>query len=177
MVTKEYLQYLQDTFQLSQDINEFTALCKKVNEIKPQVIMEIGVQQGGSLQAWLNIAKSLVIGIDIVDNVKWSKLTFNIDLHFIRNNSNSEQSKEEVLNILKFHNHKSIDFLFIDGDHTYEGVKKDYELYSPLVRRGGIIAFHDTHVRHGVQQYWNELKAKNKIDLYNTLGTGIIYKG
>jgi len=35
------------------------------------------------------------------------------------------------------------DFLFIDGDHTYEGVEGDFEMYSPLVRRGGIIAFHD----------------------------------
>jgi hypothetical protein len=30
-----------------------------------------------------------------------------------------------------------VDFLFIDGDHTYEGVKKDFEMYSPLVRREG----------------------------------------
>jgi predicted O-methyltransferase YrrM len=36
-----------------------------------------------------------------------------------------------------------VDFLFIDADHSYEGVKKDFEMYSPLVRKGGIIAFHD----------------------------------
>ena len=37
-----------------------------------------------------------------------------------------------------------IGFLFIDGDHRYEGVKKDFELYSPKVKVDGIIAFHDT---------------------------------
>jgi predicted O-methyltransferase YrrM len=39
--------------------------------------------------------------------------------------------------------HRPIDLLFIDGDHTYDGVRSDYSMYSPLVRRGGLIAFHD----------------------------------
>jgi hypothetical protein len=37
-----------------------------------------------------------------------------------------------------------IDFLFIDGDHSYEGVKTDFELYSSLLSDRGIIAIHDT---------------------------------
>lgn len=37
-----------------------------------------------------------------------------------------------------------IDFLFIDGDHSYEGVKTDFELYSTLLSDRGIIAIHDT---------------------------------
>lgn len=36
-----------------------------------------------------------------------------------------------------------IDFLFIDGDHSIAGCKKDYQLYSGKVRKGGFIAFHD----------------------------------
>jgi predicted O-methyltransferase YrrM len=35
------------------------------------------------------------------------------------------------------------DFLFIDGDHTVNGVKADYEMYKEFVRPGGLIAFHD----------------------------------
>jgi predicted O-methyltransferase YrrM len=42
-----------------------------------------------------------------------------------------------------------IDFLFIDGDHSYEGVKRDWEMYSTLVRKGGIIAFHDVASNYG----------------------------
>jgi predicted O-methyltransferase YrrM len=60
-------------------------------------------------------------------------------------------------------NGKKIDFLFIDGDHSYLGVKKDFELYAPLVKRGGIIAFHDIvpsflcpEVK--VHKFWNEIK-------------------
>lgn len=37
-----------------------------------------------------------------------------------------------------------IDFLFIDGDHSYEGVKKDFDLYSTLLSDKGIIILHDT---------------------------------
>ena len=35
------------------------------------------------------------------------------------------------------------DFLFIDGDHEYEGVRADFLAYYDLVRPGGLIAFHD----------------------------------
>jgi hypothetical protein len=38
----------------------------------------------------------------------------------------------------------TIDLLFIDGDHSYEGVKKDFDLYSKLVSPHGIILIHDT---------------------------------
>ena len=38
---------------------------------------------------------------------------------------------------------KGYDLLFIDGDHSVEGCIRDYEMYSPLVKPGGIIAFHD----------------------------------
>jgi hypothetical protein len=51
----------------------------------------------------------------------------------------------------------------IDGDHSYEGAKTDYELYSPLVARGGLIGFHDivpvpSDRNNGVPQIWQELK-------------------
>ncbi len=36
-----------------------------------------------------------------------------------------------------------IDFLFIDGDHSIEGCKNDYNLYAHKVSKGGFIAFHD----------------------------------
>jgi len=57
------------------------------------------------------------------------------------------------------------DFLFIDTDHSYHNVKDEYIKYSPLVRKGGIIAFHDTvfHPEYGpgftVWQFMDELKA------------------
>jgi hypothetical protein len=42
----------------------------------------------------------------------------------------------------------TIDLLFIDGDHSYEGVKKDFELYSKLLSDKGLIILHDTDRRY-----------------------------
>jgi predicted O-methyltransferase YrrM len=41
---------------------------------------------------------------------------------------------------------KPIDFLFIDGDHRYEAVRRDWDEWSPHVRPGGIIALHDARL-------------------------------
>ena len=37
----------------------------------------------------------------------------------------------------------AIDFLFIDGDHSIEGCKEDFDMYAPKLKPGGYIAFHD----------------------------------
>jgi predicted O-methyltransferase YrrM len=39
---------------------------------------------------------------------------------------------------------RPIRLLWIDGDHTYEGVKLDFDLFSPFLVEGAVIAFHDT---------------------------------
>jgi predicted O-methyltransferase YrrM len=40
----------------------------------------------------------------------------------------------------------AIDFIFIDGDHSVEGIKKDWELYSQKVIPGGVMLLHDTRI-------------------------------
>lgn len=47
---------------------------------------------------------------------------------------------------------KCIDLLFIDGDHSYEGVKKDWDLYSPILQPNSIVIFHDYGWAEGVQK-------------------------
>ena len=63
---------------------------------------------------------------------------------------------------------QKIDFLFIDGDHTYEGVKRDWEIYSPLVKKGGVVMFHDildTDYHRAancyVANFWNEIQGSD----------------
>ena len=41
--------------------------------------------------------------------------------------------------------HAPVDFVFIDGDHTYQAVRDDWEAWSPLVESGGFISLHDSH--------------------------------
>jgi len=79
---------------------------------------------------------------------------------------------------------KPVDVLFIDGDHTYAGVKIDFELYSPLVRSGGLIALHDivpseSNKEIEVSRFWNEIRGKYKTEEIifegNQLGIGLIF--
>lgn len=45
-----------------------------------------------------------------------------------------------------------IDFLFIDADHAYESVVRDYKNWAPLIKSGGFIAFHDYHKQGGAHE-------------------------
>ncbi len=49
-----------------------------------------------------------------------------------------------------------VELLFIDGNHDYEFVKKDFELWSPKLIEGGIIAFHDSHLWNGPKRVVRE---------------------
>jgi predicted O-methyltransferase YrrM len=56
-----------------------------------------------------------------------------------------------------------IDILFIDGDHTFQGVKADFEMFADLVRPGGIIGFHDIcdhpdHPSVKVKAFWDSVE-------------------
>jgi len=81
-----------------------------------------------------------------------------------------------------------VDLLLIDGDHTFPGVSKDWSMYSPLVKDGGLVVFHDIchHPRVPscqVDKLWNKLKTAHKciefIDPKDTSwgGIGIVLVG
>ena len=44
---------------------------------------------------------------------------------------------------------KYVDFLFIDGDHSYDGCLKDWMEWSPFIVKNGIVAFHDGRIFSG----------------------------
>ena len=83
-------------------------------------------------------------------------------------------------------NTEKYDCIFIDADHSYEGVKKDYINALKYINEGGIIIFHDIgNTSVGVAQCWDEVKSKStsyeehlwkpdQVDFYNC-GIGIYY--
>jgi hypothetical protein len=76
---------------------------------------------------------------------------------------------------------ESIDILHIDGLHTYEAVKHDFETWLGRVAKDGIILFHDTNERNGdfgVYKLWEELEKKyDTIQFLHSHGLGILFKG
>ncbi len=50
----------------------------------------------------------------------------------------------DAAKLLRAAGEESIDFIFIDGDHSYEGLKGDWEAWRPLIAQRGIVALHDS---------------------------------
>jgi predicted O-methyltransferase YrrM len=130
-----------------QNRDEILSLADAVKAISPKTILEIGTCNGGTLFIWSNLASNQVISCDLNESKvreelyqQFTPANSNCDVISLAGDSHSEDFRKHVENKL---NGEKVDFLFIDGDHTEEGVKQDYEMYSPLVRKGGLIAFHD----------------------------------
>ncbi len=131
---------------VQQRIEEFCVVAGILIAAKPKNILEIGVYSGGSFALWCAIASGKKIGIDsgsiagpIHERIGDFQARFT-DVSIIKGDSHDDIVRQRVIDILEG---EKLDFLFIDGDHTLEGVRADYEMYAPLVHNGGWIAFHD----------------------------------
>jgi predicted O-methyltransferase YrrM len=157
--------------------DEFIELLKIFKELNPKYILEIGTANGGSLFCFCKLAQddATIISIDLPEGPlgggypEWRIPIYqafakeNQKLYLLKKDSHKDETLLEVKKILEGN---QLDFLFIDGDHSYEGVKKDFELYSTLVRKGGLIVFHDivnndpTRLDIEVPKFWREIKIK-----------------
>jgi hypothetical protein len=151
---------------------EFERLLSRVSELAPIRVLEIGTNNGGTLFAWTRVAgeRSTIISLDLPGGgfgggyPAWRRHLYRAfalpfqRLHLIEGDSHAPSSIAAVRKILGA---EPLDFLLIDGDHTYDGVKLDFENFAPLVRPGGLIAFHDISEHHDpscdVRRYWLEV--------------------
>jgi predicted O-methyltransferase YrrM len=93
------------------------------------------------------------------------------DIHWFKSDS-----KLAIPDLKQQLNGKEIDILFIDGDHSVEGTRKDFELYSPLVAKGGFVVFDDfldTSYSGGVRVAIMDLIRDGEISLekYDIMGS------
>lgn len=126
--------------------SELTLTAKFLAAHEPETILEIGTDNGGTFYTWCRGLESAttVLSLDLPGESTPPRfldpITPETETRFIRADSQKQETRELVEHVL---DGKSIDFLFIDGDHTFEGVARDFELYEPLVSDDGLIAFHD----------------------------------
>ncbi len=155
---------------------ELQSLIALVRRARPTTLLEIGTYRGGTLACWAAITPpgAHIISIDLPPPWEEKEVT---DAFIARARGSLRESRR--LTTISANSHDAntlarlnevlagapIDVLWIDGDHTYEGVSRDMAMYGPLVRAGGIIAMHDIQRSdllpdERTQEYWEEVKAR-----------------
>lgn len=167
-------------FSADQKRTEILDLLKCLQREPPRRVCEIGARHGGTLVLFAQVASpdARILSMDINytplqirTNCGFSTGKQQIDC--LQADSHDPATLRRVREWLK---EEPLDFLFIDGDHSLFGVQSDFTMYAPLVRSGGIIAFHDIvpdfKTRFGtptiydvgqVPAFWENLKSRGYI--------------
>jgi len=178
----------------SQKEAEITSLLAIASKLRVESAIEIGTGNGGTFYMLCKAAESnaVLLTIDLENDWKRAALLRSCSkrgqkTRVIRGNSQDQKTIEEVMRTL---GSRRLDLLFIDADHSLAGVTKDFELYSKLVRPGGLIAIHDIlpdyRTRYcmetvgytgDVPRFWNAIKSRWKsrelVESYDQDGHGI----
>lgn len=154
--------------------SELTGLLDILSERRPANLMEIGTGRGGTFFALAHVAMAhgRLASVDLPNGEFGGGYTrrgqkriesYTLPtqgLEMLRADSHDPNTYAEVTDWLE---DEPLDFLMIDGDHSREGVRQDWEMYSPLVGLGGVVAFHDVAPNEAdpkcqVSGFWNEIK-------------------
>lgn len=142
------------TIKPGQVRSEIKSLLAVLENEPPRRILEIGTQHGGTMFLFAHVSapNAQIISIDLPNGEfgggypAWRAALYRRfgcpgqTVELIRGDSHAETTFERVKRALAG---ERLDFMFIDGDHTYDGVRLDLERYETLVRPGGVIAIHD----------------------------------
>ena len=168
-------------YNIEQKPEEIKMLLDFLNNTKnKRYALEIGSNYGGTAYSLCHLY-DYVLTIDIKHNENFHKIRSEFpNYNYIIADSNALDTINAIKKLgIKF------DFIFIDGDHSYDGVKNDYENYKQFLASDGHMAFHDivsTKENHEnnifVDKLWSELSesyeskfefvAPNRENIYRT---------
>ena len=171
------LEMLANKYQAEQRVPEVIWFYRAVEQINPQVIVEIGIKEGGNLKVLSTHLDEhgLAIGIDPRKEIPWKMNDSKCKVHHIQGDSHAHSTKDKLIEILQG---KMIDVLFIDGDHSTKGMLADFNDYSSLVCPGGIIAVHDIFYLQEVRDAWAQIPGRKFESpwVQSSIGIGYIIK-
>ncbi|MFC6842193.1 class I SAM-dependent methyltransferase [Xanthomonas theicola] len=163
-----------------------------VEQLRPQSIVELGTHRGASFLAFCQAVQeqeltSRVFAVDSWEGDEhagfYGEDIYNELRDYQQRNyaSISEMLRMRFNEALEYFTDGSIDLLHIDGLHTYEAVREDFESWLPKLSSRGVVLFHDTCVRErgfGVWQYWAEISQQYPaFELTHTHGLGVLLVG
>lgn len=157
-------------YQMEQIPEEIWPFAEWLYARRPHNVLEIGVRHGGTSALWHGLCTGTVVGIDWESRDSLGSGTHKLHKEMMKTYSRFRSvigDSKLKSTIDKAYIGETYDFIFIDGDHSYQGVWRDFFNYRPLLSAGGCIAFHDivdTHTTRsagqGVFTFWGELKAR-----------------
>lgn len=172
--------------EFAQNDEEFEWLLSHMDGVRS--VLEVGSRFGESLY---RIAKRLkpgakILGVDLPnadDNPMDSERALRIKCAEIRQMGHTADvlfgDSHDPAIVAAVQQYGPYDFVFIDGDHTESGVRKDWENYGHL---GKMVAFHDiaTPAPCYVRSLWEELKTKYETREFKSstmyLGIGVLFR-
>jgi predicted O-methyltransferase YrrM len=154
-----------------------------VNYLQPKTIVELGVDYGYSLFCLAEPRIGKVYGFDLFDagqGYSSGSDTYDVVMEFKQkhNYDNVEVIKGDYTESVKTWS-EPIQILHIDGDHSYEGCKRDFDSWSTLVEAGGIILMHDVKSQSwsgSVGKVFDEIEGWSKGHFNESEGLGILVK-
>jgi len=162
-----------------------------VRNFNPHRIVELGTHYGTSLWSFSQAVKDKNINTEInaIDTWKGEKHAgfYGEEVFKTVNDIKNKYYSDLKINLIRktfdeargFFEDNSVDVLHIDGLHTYEAVKYDFESWLPKLKKDGIVIFHDIKVVEkdfGVYKFWQELKKRyTTIEFHHSYGLGIVF--
>ena len=163
-----------------------------VDVLRPRTIVELGTHNGVSYSAMCQAVNKLGLDTKCYAIDTWEgdehagSYSESVFSEFYTYNDRNFAAFSRLIrstfdNALPHFVDGSIDLLHIDGLHTYEAVRHDFESWLPKLSANAIVMFHDTNVRErefGVFRLWDEIKDKYRsFEFLHCHGLGIIGLG
>jgi predicted O-methyltransferase YrrM len=169
---KSYVDKVFTDFEdCKQVYDELCAFEVFLREYRPNNILEIGTYTGGTFWLMCQYSTGYKVSIDIVPpeykEQRQQQRKFSDNVILI---DSSSQNPETVNTVIQQTRYSRFDLIFIDGDHTFDKVMEDFNIYSKLLSERGVVVFHDINPDHankneyGVRQVWEGLIGK-KIEI------------